>query len=688
VNKKLVFSCILLALLIIGAHRSDIAVGNQTALSDTNSMIPYVSTPADVVYFFGEIGNNIIWEIADDNPSFWIVLRDSNLVEIESWIDLNETVTVNVDSLDIGVHEYEILACTSDYNISDSVLVTVLYSDLTPHAPFSISSNSQWASFALSESWRGNGTESNPYIIEGYIFDVTTIGIGIYHTTAYFIIQNCTFVSAGIDYSIGIDLQSVMNGEIVNCTFTKLWVGVIVWSSENISWESNLFSSLSYGIRLQDSIDCRVTWNNFYSGGLSISGYQLVNWIHDINNNQVNEKPLGYFNGLSGNYIDGYDFGQILLANSTNSWIEGGNFENVGDAVQIGHSYSCKIEVTEMNHCSRAIFTERSNNTYIFACVVRDCMEFGIHINESANCVVMNCNVSNINCLGIIVLKSYNTSLLGNYVTNCGDTAIALYESEDSVACYNTVTQNRGVGIGIGDCSYSFIMGNRVKYNTDIGIMISWGSYCTIYQNEIGFNEAGNAYDDGSSNSWDNGINTGNKWSDYNGSGYYYIDGLAGSVDHYPGVLGIDEAPTIDHPPDLTYIVGTTGHYITWTAHSFNPSFYVIYKNDDVYIFYLWSNLYINVNVDGLAIGSYIFSIIVVDAFGQNATDTVVVNVLPETPIIVTNATTTTTTTSSSANGTTDIGIIQQLTMMISIGSVGVIIIVAVLVIRSMKGTG
>jgi parallel beta-helix repeat protein len=672
---------------MVATQGSDIAVGNQIVVSDVENMIPIVNSPDDVVYYFGSTGNTITWEIADDNPAYRVILKDDTLLEAVDWVDNNESVIVDVDGLNIGAYKYEILACDGTYNTSDIVLVTVLSNSLTPHTPFSVSNNAQLASYALSESWSGNGTVSNPYIIEGYIFDVTTTGIGIHSTTVYFTIRNCTFLSAGVDYSAGIDLQGAMNGEITNCTFTKLWTGVIVWSSESILWKFNLFSSLSYGIRLQDSINCGVTWNKFYTGGLTITGFQAENWIHNINNNQVNGKPLGYFNGISGIHIDGNEYGQLLVTNSTDSWIEGGNFDNVGNPVQIGHSLGCIIEATEINHCACAIYTERSNNTYIFANVAQDIMEFGIQINESANCVVMNCNVSNAEYVGILVMMSYNTSLFYNLVINCGDPAIAVFESEESSIHNNFVEYNEGTGIELGGSTHSCIENNIVKHNSGKGIQISWGEYYTIYQNEIGFNLAGNAYDDGSNNAWDDGVSIGNKWSDYGGSGYYYINGTAGSVDHYPSSFEISEVPTIDHPPDLTYMFGTTGHYITWSAYSSDPSFYIVYKDGSVFVNTIWFGSNVNVNVDALTIGTFTFTIIVGDTFGQNATDTVVVNVVSDTTTPVITPTTTSTTTATT-NSTTNDNTLQQMSLIISIGSVGVIIIVIVLVLRNMKGPG
>ncbi|EKQ54021.1 MAG: hypothetical protein B655_1050, partial [Methanobacterium sp. Maddingley MBC34] len=52
-----------------------------------------------------------------------------------------------------------------------------------------------------------------------------------------------------------------------------------------------------------------------------------------------------------------------------------------------------------------------------------------------------------------------------------------------------------------------------------------------IYTNNFSNNNT-QAYDTGTNN-WDNGVNTGNYWSDYSGSGVYPIQG-GSNIDHYP----------------------------------------------------------------------------------------------------------------------------------------------------------
>ena len=70
-----------------------------------------------------------------------------------------------------------------------------------------------------------------------------------------------------------------------------------------------------------------------------------------------------------------------------------------------------------------------------------------------------------------------------------------------------------------------------------------------------------NAYDDGVENTWDSSYDEiGNYWSDYSGTGYYYINGTAGSIDHYPNGY----VPTITTTP--TIVTSTTDTTITSTT--------------------------------------------------------------------------------------------------------------------------
>jgi F0F1-type ATP synthase membrane subunit a len=102
-------------------------------------------------------------------------------------------------------------------------------------------------------------------------------------------------------------------------------------------------------------------------------------------------------------------------------------------------------------------------------------------------------------------------------------------------------------------------------------------------------------------------------------------------------------APTIDHPPNVTYLVGTTGHNITWHPSSESPNYYKIEVVNPIPAGPFlevaggppfpvvpranWTGGPITQNVDGWQVGTYYYTCTVYDTLGNNASSTVTVTV-------------------------------------------------------------
>ena len=67
-------------------------------------------------------------------------------------ITISSDVTSSLDSINIGYPRMKIQA-------------------LTPHGPISINGNSNFNTTAYNEGWVGNGSITNPYIIQNYFID-------------------------------------------------------------------------------------------------------------------------------------------------------------------------------------------------------------------------------------------------------------------------------------------------------------------------------------------------------------------------------------------------------------------------------------------------------------------------------------------------------------------------------------
>jgi hypothetical protein len=86
-------------------------------------------------------------------------------------------------------------------------------------------------------------------------------------------------------------------------------------------------------------------------------------------------------------------------------------------------------------------------------------------------------------------------------------------------------------------------------------------------------------------------------------------------------------APTIDQPADVTYEEGASGSIITWTPSDINPATYTIYRNGTSIETGNWDGSSLSINVDGLAVGTYNFTIVASDTNNISTRDTVMVTV-------------------------------------------------------------
>ncbi|MFW9926830.1 MAG: NosD domain-containing protein [Candidatus Thorarchaeota archaeon] len=665
-------------IVLLSLQKSSSFQVDKFIVSSLDDTIPLVDSPLDIVYTYGTTGNIITWEIFDDNPYHWYVLKDGEFLIGSAWHENNETVVIDIDGLDIGIYHYEIIANDYAHNSTDEVIVSVLSGTIDTHAPFSITSDSNFHDMVTSEGWSGYGNETHPYIIEKLFIEADNEAILIRYTSVHFVIRNCTFVGSGVSqWSRGVDFFYVTNGTVENCTFLNLWVGSMSWYSVECELEGNIFGNVKDGIWLEFCEDYKITNNIFYFGGVWISGYDLVNWIHDITNNIVGGKSLGYFYGLAGDVIDSFEYGQVILADCEDVTVYNGTFDSAGTSILVGLSVGCNIEDCKMVRSRIGLCLQRSDDASIFNIEIHDASDYGIQINESVRCSIESSTVTGSTYEGILVLLSQNATLTDTTVTECGGTGVSLWESSYSNVLGNILDYN-AVGILVGGSEEVNVLANRIRWNSEYGIQIPWAQYCTFYGNYIGFNGIDNAFDDGTNNYWDDGDSIGNKWSDYSGSGYYNVPGLAESIDHYPDLLIDASFPIVDDTGDLVYTQGTTGHVIIWDAYSTHPFSYEIYKDGILHTSVPWNGGLISINVDGLSVGEYNFTLVVIDDADQTASDTVMVTVNPAVIVITTTTTTTT-------NTTDDAGLIQYITIGISIGSVVVILIVAVLSFKSRR---
>lgn len=89
--------------------------------------------------------------------------------------------------------------------------------------------------------------------------------------------------------------------------------------------------------------------------------------------------------------------------------------------------------------------------------------------------------------------------------------------------------------------------------------------------------------------------------------------------------------PTVDHPPDISYVHGTSDHFIEWHPYDYEPQNYSILRNGSEIKAGLWnhSSEVISVCIDGLIPGVHNFTLVVYNIYEKWASDYVIVSVSP-----------------------------------------------------------
>jgi parallel beta-helix repeat protein len=267
----------------------------------------------------------------------------------------------------------------------------------------------------------GNGSASNPYIIENLNLNLTDQmkgGISIFNTEYYFTIQNCVLI--GDNDAAGILIWGAKNGIITNNKITNFQYGVQVKSissdsSENINiTNNNLTENYWRGIELSSLyptypvIDCDVINNTIRDQQLQ-SGCR-VDWANNCD-------------FINNTFIDNHAKG-LWLDNTENMLVINNTANNNGD-------YGFLIEYT--HHSNFSENTANGNPVDGFKCW--DCL----YNNFYNNSVIGNSGY------GFQLFNVSHSSLINNTIKNNGDHGIIItYYSTYNIIKYNTILGNDG----------------------------------------------------------------------------------------------------------------------------------------------------------------------------------------------------------------------------------------------------
>ncbi|MFX0054223.1 MAG: right-handed parallel beta-helix repeat-containing protein [Promethearchaeota archaeon] len=129
----------------------------------------------------------------------------------------------------------------------------------------------------LQQGWEGNGSASDPYIIENLNISLgSETCILIYNVTAHFVIRN-SYLSTSDDFAYNIQVITSRNGRIDNCTITGGGYGISISSSSGIEVTSSTICSTDMGISISNSELCFIESNKIYGTKTGIRVYDSMN---------------------------------------------------------------------------------------------------------------------------------------------------------------------------------------------------------------------------------------------------------------------------------------------------------------------------------------------------------------------------------------------------------------------------
>jgi len=408
-----------------------------------------------------------------------------------------------------------------------------MFTNYVSHEPIVILNDANFTDYGF----QGNGSETNPYIIENYnISNSTGKGISIEYTTKHFVIRNCYLE----DNEIGIYIKNtaISTTKIYNntCIANSLY-NIRVASSSKIALQDNICNSSKggsngFGISVDGSynstIENNICYNNRYGLYIRSMGYSNITnnkigfsertsllfrstslrfiqnaFEHDgiriadtsmnyfdkyhFENNTVNGKELGFFKSEDGIVINESIYGQLILLNCTNSIINKLNLSNSYTGLNMHFCNNITLADNILSNNLVAIYSDYTtslnvqNNQFSFN---------GLCINIRSNSFTSIENNTAINSTnGFSIAESPNTKVNRNFLYNISETGINMRESGNSEIYNNTCRDCRWSiqlsnthGIGATDNAEVY---NNILIGGTNGIKVNQGSNNQIYNNTI-----------------------------------------------------------------------------------------------------------------------------------------------------------------------------------------------------------
>ncbi len=462
---------------------------------------------------------------------------------------------------------------------------------------------------------QGNGSSSNPYIIENFFITNQNYGIKIFNTTAFFVIRD-VWVNYTTSYlsGYGIGLFNVINAQILSNNLSYNYLnGIYVNSSSNVLIKGNYFSNQISGVAIEFSSHV-IVQDNFADN--NTSGYTEE---YSVGNTFFNNTGVGNEDGME-------------VTGSNNTLISYNNMSiNSNNGFHIYNARNITLLENFISNSSVGLFFADSqnsilvNNSITLNSIGMSLTNVDLGTNTSNNIITNNKVFGNSNGL-VLDQGSENNTVDSNKIFNNLQDGITITGANNNTIKSNELFNNAfGINISfigsytsVGLSSFNTIVNNKINVNTNEGVYLTSGAnYTTVVDNEFinNNNDSHQASNFGFNNTFSH-----NYWSDWTGPDTnhdlivdkpYPINTSIDSYDFYPLAIDLFEPYiSLTTPANQTYQAGEFYHNISWTILSNTFGTYSLSENASIIQNGTWSyNQQIAINVTMLKVGLYNFTL-------------------------------------------------------------------------------
>ena len=380
----------------------------------------------------------------------------------------------------------------------------------THHDQIWIQSNEEFHTQAEAEHWDGDGSEENPYVVTGYLFDCESQPLRIWHTTIHWIFVDNVIDGVGSNVLCGTWLDNVTHGTLVDNEILNRHSGMAITGNAALNVTGNhIHDCWGSGIEIMGIMNQTIIENNI---------------IEDIGG-------AGVYSSMSEDSV---------VRNNIIS-----NCESLGIGL-VGTSLNCNVTGNVItNSDATGIMISYAQNGFISGNSITNVMTRGIYMNSPDHCVISENTIGDVVGSGLKVTSGEHDVISDNIVENCTLDGIVVSSTNASVH-WNSVYNVTGYAVNLESGSSHV----SVKFNT----FIENGVTCQVCDDGTSNTVSQNYYDD-----WDS--------PDANSDGYvdtpYSLDGAAENQDALPlAVAGTIPTTSPDDSPlsvELILVSGALG---------------------------------------------------------------------------------------------------------------------------------